>query len=354
MIAFCTAIAQHRWLAPIGGLGLKMQSFRSRHKSRRCLKILVTMVAGGWAVVALILCIGSTHTVAGRTHTAHPIAVAPLSPDQDTHSKSILSGENVVPGQSITYRITVARSLGFNLITISDTIPNATTMALSSLMIEPQIENSGYDAGSRAVYFRADSLTEIVGTPANPIIITFAVKTKDGKPPTHTTYITNVARIDVPFSLGFPNATNVVTSTLLSPTGFLPLTTRDLCYQDVYEPNDTRAEADSNLQAQITIPATIDDAWFCPGDVSDNYIFPLSGVAIEFQLIPPPESDYDLWIIDKDGNVIKGSARIGNGVIESLILSPHDAADGSYYAFVHAAIPGNTAAQPYRLTLRQN
>ncbi len=324
--------------------------FRSKHKSM--VKINRAFMAIGLATVVPILWIGLAGVLIGRTLTTSPTHTTDLlSTIQTTANKTIISGANIIPGGEIAYRVEIGCLPGFRNVIISDTLPNATGLVSPSLAIRPDGYDSGYDRDSRTVYFRAQGLSDPIGTLEEPIVITFSVKTTDSQPLTATVHVTNVARIDVPSMVAFPDTTNVVTSTLNWPTNFLPLAARNLCQQDRYEPNNNRSEAEANVQAHIDVPDMIDDAWFCPGDVNDYYRFEFSDKAISIQLSPPSQSDFDLWVYDAAGDVIKGSATIGNGRAETVVLNPGDTAPGIHYVRVFVAALGETDQQPYRLAL---
>lgn len=331
---------------------MKIQTTVPSSEHKCLVRLIPAILAISLAMIILFSWIGLTQTAVGRTISASPAKFNDLrSTDQVTVSKNILSGMYAVPGGEIIYRITATWAEGADDFVISDTLPAVTTWVSPLLSVHPEVGNWGYDDASRTIFFRAENLTFPVGTVGQPIVITFAVQTTDSQPLSLTTYVTNVVRLYAPSTSQVPTVSNVVTSILRWPTVFLPLVARNPCDPDYYEPNNSLVQADANSRTHITLPITIDDAWFCPGDVNDYYRFEFTGRPITIQLTPPSESDYDIWVYDALGIIKAGSATVGYGIIEELVLSSDHTTTGTHYIRVYAAIPGETSLKPYLLTL---
>lgn len=130
---------------------------------------------------------------------------------------------------------------------------------------------------------------------------------------------------------------------------YLPLTMRGWVwwYQyDIYEPNDTPAQAWGALKADVVYEAYIWDAT----DKEDYYHFtPSTDTAVHIELTDiPSDCDYDLYVYYYDGQyqLVALSNQSGN-VSENVTFIP--VAEWKYYVRVYP-YSGFNSQQPYRLT----
>ncbi len=170
--------------------------------------------------------------------------------------KEILSGEQVSPGDEITYRLFVQRDTsGPGEMVISDTLPAYTELVPGSLWVDflsGQRGTWGYDADSRTIYYSSPMWG---GTQGMPTTISYTVRVTITIPlPVGSTYlITNVAQVYDPPGEPLAGETNVVTTTVRWPTVYLPLVLRN------YPP---RWERGTGLGSNLTVYSIA----VCPSD----------------------------------------------------------------------------------------
>jgi hypothetical protein len=117
------------------------------------------------------------------------------------------------------------------------------------------------------------------------------------------------------------------------------------CADDSFEPNDTR---DDVLQAAGLQPGTY-DAMSCPGATAgsddDWYIFDIgSDTQVNISIQGSSASDLDLQLVDKDGNTLQTSAKLGSNESVSACVG-----QGYYFILVNST---DKATNSYKLTFQ--